>query len=143
MAKPAIKVYVQHHGNMMCDYRWLLVNAEWLVSKSNPNPPSTWGPCPTHTVVVDHPDGRLLFDTTCPRDWQQRWTNAAALNWFPYEDVTPEQYFEERLKQLKLDPSDFKYVGSSRSEEHTSELQSQSNLVCRLLLEKKKTMKKR
>src|SRR2546430_10486812 len=30
-------------------------------------------------------------------------------------------------------------VGSNRSEEHTSELQSQSNLVCRLLLEKKKT----
>src|SRR5688572_30957796 len=28
---------------------------------------------------------------------------------------------------------------SLRSEEHTSELQSQSNLVCRLLLEKKKT----
>src|SRR2546430_4452224 len=28
--------------------------------------------------------------------------------------------------------------GSARSEEHTSELQSQSNLVCRLLLEKKK-----
>src|SRR2546427_2145411 len=27
-----------------------------------------------------------------------------------------------------------------RSEEHTSELQSQSNLVCRLLLEKKKVM---
>src|SRR2546430_17475305 len=27
-----------------------------------------------------------------------------------------------------------------RSEEHTSELQSQSNLVCRLLLEKKKIM---
>src|SRR2546427_5829528 len=29
-------------------------------------------------------------------------------------------------------------IGSRRSEEHTSELQSQSNLVCRLLLEKKK-----
>src|SRR5438270_6212840 len=28
--------------------------------------------------------------------------------------------------------------GRPRSEEHTSELQSQSNLVCRLLLEKKK-----
>src|SRR2546430_7022856 len=27
---------------------------------------------------------------------------------------------------------------TSRSEEHTSELQSQSNIVCRLLLEKKK-----
>src|SRR2546430_5674764 len=29
-------------------------------------------------------------------------------------------------------------LGHTRSEEHTSELQSQSNLVCRLLLEKKK-----
>src|SRR2546427_8349749 len=29
-------------------------------------------------------------------------------------------------------------VVAARSEEHTSELQSQSNLVCRLLLEKKK-----
>src|SRR3989475_12236049 len=28
-------------------------------------------------------------------------------------------------------------IGRARSEEHTSELQSQSNLVCRLLLEKK------
>src|SRR2546430_1181720 len=32
----------------------------------------------------------------------------------------------------------FAYTLLSRSEEHTSELQSQSNLVCRLLLEKKK-----
>src|SRR2546427_913130 len=31
-----------------------------------------------------------------------------------------------------------RYQGQHRSEEHTSELQSQSNLVCRLLLEKKK-----
>src|SRR2546427_9124353 len=31
----------------------------------------------------------------------------------------------------------------TRSEEHTSELQSQSNLVCRLLLEKKKKKEKR
>src|SRR5437667_9108054 len=30
-------------------------------------------------------------------------------------------------------------VGSLRSEEHTSELQSHHDLVCRLLLEKKKT----
>src|SRR2546427_7483335 len=33
------------------------------------------------------------------------------------------------------------YFWSNRSEEHTSELQSQSNLVCRLLLEKKKNAK--
>src|SRR5438270_2193281 len=33
-------------------------------------------------------------------------------------------------------------VRVTRSEEHTSELQSQSNLVCRLLLEKKKSPKR-
>src|SRR2546427_4090043 len=32
-------------------------------------------------------------------------------------------------------------IDATRSEEHTSELQSQSNLVCRLLLEKKKKIK--
>src|SRR5690606_39867590 len=32
---------------------------------------------------------------------------------------------------------------SERSEEHTSELQSRENLVCRLLLEKKKTIERR
>src|SRR5256885_9816315 len=37
---------------------------------------------------------------------------------------------EEVVKQCKL--------SASRSEEHTSELQSPCNLVCRLLLEKKK-----
>src|SRR2546430_15779349 len=39
--------------------------------------------------------------------------------------------YEDRMAR---EPS----ASGSRSEEHTSELQSQSNLVCRLLLEKKK-----
>src|SRR2546427_9505551 len=37
--------------------------------------------------------------------------------------------------------SGFEFMPMLRSEEHTSELQSQSNLVCRLLLEKKKKKK--
>src|SRR2546430_7421200 len=39
----------------------------------------------------------------------------------------------------RLVPPRERMGGAARSEEHTSELQSQSNLVCRLLLEKKKT----
>src|SRR2546426_4558457 len=35
-------------------------------------------------------------------------------------------------------PPTFDYLPNERSEEHTSELQSPCNLVCRLLLEKKK-----
>src|SRR2546426_5795237 len=37
-----------------------------------------------------------------------------------------------------LDGADLNYAARNRSEEHTSELQSPCNLVCRLLLEKKK-----
>src|SRR5438105_8508672 len=36
--------------------------------------------------------------------------------------------------------SSFPYISTGRSEEHTSELQSRVDLVCRLLLEKKKEM---
>src|SRR5205085_8126001 len=46
----------------------------------------------------------------------------------------------ERLVQLPLGlPVERVVPRHVRSEEHTSELQSQSNLVCRLLLEKKKS----
>src|SRR2546430_5861718 len=41
-------------------------------------------------------------------------------------------------QELHLGILQWKFLYRSRSEEHTSELQSQSNLVCRLLLEKKK-----
>src|SRR2546427_9109458 len=42
--------------------------------------------------------------------------------------------------QVRLRPGRMRRL---RSEEHTSELQSQSNLVCRLLLEKKKKKQKK
>src|SRR5688572_26285772 len=45
-------------------------------------------------------------------------------------------YVADHQSDAKTNP------GFSRSEEHTSELQSQSNLVCRLLLEKKKKKEK-
>src|SRR2546430_8627822 len=44
------------------------------------------------------------------------------------------------VAMLHLDPVEV-HAELVRSEEHTSELQSQSNLVCRLLLEKKKKKK--
>src|SRR2546430_15779083 len=44
----------------------------------------------------------------------------------------------DRDADIKQAKQLFDAAGGQRSEEHTSELQSQSNLVCRLLLEKKK-----
>src|SRR5688572_33419530 len=57
-----------------------------------------------------------------------RKSNPSLLEWLHSEIVYYEnEAFTQQLRIL-----------SERSEEHTSELQSQSNLVCRLLLEKKK-----
>src|SRR5258706_6862289 len=42
-------------------------------------------------------------------------------------------------RQFQRAPLESRRSGHNRSEEHTSELQSLTNLVCRLLLEKKKT----
>src|SRR5688572_17351492 len=44
----------------------------------------------------------------------------------------------DRERGMTLGASGYLVKPFTRSEEHTSELQSQSNLVCRLLLEKKK-----
>src|SRR2546430_10898054 len=48
--------------------------------------------------------------------------------------------FFGKLEHRLRDFLDAPQYATERSEEHTSELQSQSNLVCRLLLEKKKSI---
>src|SRR2546426_3412409 len=63
---------------------------------------------------------------------------------FPYTTL-----FRSTESELRFLQEVFRLVGQflshswRRSEEHTSELQSPCNLVCRLLLEKKKKHKKR
>src|SRR2546428_9890827 len=52
------------------------------------------------------------------------------------ETATARGYAQQALAAAAKDESPFRY--HRRSEEHTSELQSRSDIVCRLLLEKKK-----
>src|SRR5260221_9191386 len=66
---------------------------------------------------------------------------------FPYttlfRSVLPGFAFETVSKALELDLISEEFdqaLTRERSEEHTSELQSHSDLVCRLLLEKKKNI---
>src|SRR2546430_8628045 len=54
---------------------------------------------------------------------------------FRYKQVLPSSLPEGAAPEALTRPVE---TPAARSEEHTSELQSQSNLVCRLLLEKKK-----
>src|SRR5206468_12456623 len=58
-----------------------------------------------------------------------------------YRVIGPLSNFPEFQKAFSCKAGD-PMVRPARSEEHTSELQSRSDLVCRLLLEKKKKKKK-
>src|SRR2546430_6496775 len=59
---------------------------------------------------------------------------------FPYTTLFRSAAFETMARSSSSTAYTHVWRASSvRSEEHTSELQSQSNLVCRLLLEKKKS----
>src|SRR2546430_10405832 len=67
---------------------------------------------------------------------------AAGKTWKGYaEDLPSVGYTGDSIGNYAVRHFPLAYLTDvqNRSEEHTSELQSQSNLVCRLLLEKKKT----
>src|SRR5260370_25715845 len=77
--------------------------------------------------MIRRPPRSTLFPyTTLFRSWIQRLNAAARANGMTYSR------FAEGLKVAGIG------LDRKRSEEHTSELQSHLNLVCRLLLEKKK-----
>src|SRR2546430_10154467 len=94
--------------------------------------------------MIRRPPRSTLFPyTTLFRSWIWRHEHP---HWKPgqgWEPIVASTCVELRGETLLLDPlapSEAAAEFWKRSEEHTSELQSQSNLVCRLLLEKKKNI---
>src|SRR2546430_13121113 len=94
--------------------------------------------------MIRRPPRSTLFPyTTLFRSDPARTTPAGAAGGQRYgADVIVDLLQQYDLPYVALNPgASFRGLHDSqvvRSEEHTSELQSQSNLVCRLLLEKKK-----
>src|SRR2546430_12070139 len=89
-------------------------------------------------VQVRETESELILDMHMARanpQWQDFFDDEVLVVFSgPHAYVSPRWYEEqERVRPGKHD---------QRSEEHTSELQSQSNLVCRLLLEKKKEIER-
>src|SRR2546427_9268408 len=82
--------------------------------------------------MIRRPPRSTLFPyTTLFRSRRGR-TSGSQVRRYQFAARQPHRVPRRRLEGLR-------HQGArSRSEEHTSELQSQSNLVCRLLLEKKK-----
>src|SRR2546430_7261171 len=86
-------------------------------------------------TLVMMPEQRL---EQLPSFWEARVATMAQQRRMP-AFAHASRWLRETLIFPYLAGADFvRWYATTRSEEHTSELQSQSNLVCRLLLEKKK-----
>src|SRR5256886_10237730 len=97
------------------------------------------------------PPRRYECDPTAEGDHCHRLIQPAVLETAAEGRMPAVQETVEQVRRIDVDQYKYGFVTeiesdkapkglSERSEEHTSELQSQSNLVCRLLLEKKKNV---
>ncbi|MGZ9585598.1 AhlS family quorum-quenching N-acyl homoserine lactonase [Paenibacillus marinisediminis] len=110
-AKP--KLYVMDNGRMSMDKNWMIAMHN-PATISNPNAPAEFVEFPIYTVLIDHPEGKILFDTACnPNSMgpQGRWAESTqqAFPWVANEEC----YLHSRLEQLKVRPEDIKYVVAS------------------------------
>lgn len=113
MGKPT-KLHILNHGNMHCDLGWLIAQGGLtFANRDNPFMPRQWVECPTYTVLIEHPDGLFLWDATVPRDWQTRWAISGGNEFFPYDDVREDQYFDSQLQRLGIGIEEIKHVAIS------------------------------
>src|SRR5437016_10917127 len=96
--------------------------------------------------MIRRPPRSTLFPyTTLFRSYQEHFENDVRRRWRTRCEVARamifsqamHNYLRKELSEEGVSAADVRYA-VARSEEHTSELQSLTNLVCRLLLEKKK-----
>src|SRR5688572_31206590 len=79
----------------------------------------------------------LTFDL-CQKPELPSWFDQGIVNVLTEYDVPATFFMGGDWMRTRVEETLMLASNPKRSEEHTSELQSQSNLVCRLLLEKKK-----
>jgi glyoxylase-like metal-dependent hydrolase (beta-lactamase superfamily II) len=85
----------------------MLLSADKVFNtRSQKDRPAPWYTCPAHAVLIQHPDATLLWDTGVSRDWEREWVPAGMQEYFPYDQVDEDQYFDKRLEQIGIAPAD-------------------------------------
>src|SRR5256885_3325700 len=98
-----------------------------------------YAPASSGEIFIDAFNGRTLSRQECAKMLEDMYGGTVKMRPALLEPSTKRQILARilnNLKSLYLSRGD---LARARSEEHTSELQSPCNLVCRLLLEKKNT----
>jgi glyoxylase-like metal-dependent hydrolase (beta-lactamase superfamily II) len=107
----ANKVSVIPCGAMTADLTWLLIKpGRSITDRNSKDAPAPWVDVPTHCVLVETDEGRILWDTSCPRDWEERWGPTGLHDFFPYDNVSDEEYLDSRLNQMGIGLDQIDYV---------------------------------
>lgn len=104
-----MKVHLLETGTMEADLTWLLLKPGRVIQDvAHKDAPRQWGQVPTHAVLIEHPEGRVLWDTGVPRDWERRWAPTGFGSFFPVLDDPAGEtgYLDASLAQLNLTPDD-------------------------------------
>ena len=104
-----MKVHVLRTGTLQGELAWLLLKGgKTLMDKYHKVEPRIWSDYPTHSVLIEHPEGRILWDTGVPRNWETQWEPAGFQDFFPVkEDINAtDGWLDSGLSQLELKPDD-------------------------------------
>ncbi|AUN41850.1 N-acyl homoserine lactonase family protein [Tsukamurella tyrosinosolvens] len=103
-----MKVHVLSTGVMETDLTWLLLKGGRTIrDRYHRDDPVVWGQCPTHAVLIEHPDGTVLWDTGVPRDWETRWAPTGFHDFFPVSEPTDGPgYLDDSLAALEISVDD-------------------------------------
>lgn len=111
--KPHAKLYVMDNGRMKMDKNFMVAMHD-PATIDHPDKPAVFTEFPIYTVLIDHPEGKILFDTSCnPQSMgnKGRWAKATQKA-FPWE-ASEECYLPNRLAELKVRPEEIKFVIAS------------------------------
>lgn len=104
-----MKLHVLETGTMEADLTWLLLKPGRVIkTRDDKDAPRAWGEVPTHAVLIDHPEGRILWDTGVPRNWEEHWAPTGFDQFFPVLDdpKADSGFLDSSLAQLELTPED-------------------------------------
>lgn len=107
-----MKLHILSTGVMECDLTWLLLEGgNTIRARADKDKPTPWGEAPTHAVLIEHPEGKVLWDTGVPRDWETRWAPTGFQEFFPVqEDPAGPGYLDSSLASLEVAPEDIDYL---------------------------------
>lgn len=99
-----MRLYILSHGRIECDKQWLLAGCT-MGTASCKRPQAQWVEVPVLTFLIDHPEGKVLFDCAPhPMGMHGRWPLSLReiFPWYHQE----EDLLENRLQAIGLQPGD-------------------------------------